>query len=296
VAAIRFGVSVYNVRPAELVAVGRAAEEAGFDSLWLGEHVVLPCDYETEHPTHHGEHRHEKTHFAKIVDPDTELTDPWVGLSALAAVTERIRLATGIYILPLRHPLLTARAAATLADLSGDRFLLGVGSGWLHEEFAALDIPFSGRGGRHEEAIEVLRAAFTGGPFEHQGQHFSFRKVQVSPRPVAVPLVLGGNTEPALRRAARLADGWFASGNPPFDEARRLRRRLAELCAERGSDVPPCYVRVPTFDPSVVEGYAAAGFDQVIFWAQDICPPGSDDLAAAFLQAAEQLGASCPTG
>ena len=144
----------------------------------------------------------ENEQFPTIIDPRTELLDPWVFLGAVAAATKRLRLATGMYIAPLRHPLITARAAATLHEVSDGRFMLGVGAGWLREEFAALDVPFDERGSRLDETIEILRMGWRGGPFEFHGTHFDLGPVQVSPRPMAIPLVLGGNTGPALRRAA----------------------------------------------------------------------------------------------
>jgi probable F420-dependent oxidoreductase len=284
---MRIGVSVYNVRAADLVGLAVAADQAGFSSLWLGEHLVLPWGYGSEHPTH-GDTPAEELRHATIVEESTELLDPFVALAAAAAVTSRIRLATGIYLLPLRHPLLTARGVASLDDLSGGRFMLGVGSGWLQEEFDALDVPFATRTGRHVESLAVLRAAFRGGPFEHAGRYWQFGPVQVTPRPIAAPIVLGGNSDAALRRAADLADAWFASGNPTFDEAVDLLGRLTAECRKRDRTLET-YVRVPKFDPSVVGGYEEAGFDNVLFWAEDICPPGAD-RRASFLHAAEQLG------
>ena len=280
---MKIGVSVYNVTGATLLDIAGAAEQAGFDSLWLGEHLVLPFGYSATHPTREGLDAPDDTHFPRIVDPDTELLDPWVALSAAAARTSRIRLATGIYILPLRHPLLTARSAASLAELSGGRFMLGVGSGWLREEFEALDVPFAERGSRYEEILEVLRLAFQGGIFEYTGRHFHFPPVQVSPRPIDVSIVLGGNSDRALRRAARVADAWFASGTPTFDEAVRLRDRLEVLRRECGrADPIEAYFRMPAFDPSALTNYAAAGIDNVLFWAQDLCPTGVDDRWSAF--------------
>ncbi len=289
---MHFGISVYDVGPRELVDIAVAAEDAGFDSLWLGEHLFLPCGYETVHPTQSGTEKPERSHFPRIVEPDTQLTDPWVGLAAVAATTRTIRLATGIYVLPLRHPLLTARSAATMGELSGGRFMLGVGSGWLREEFDAFGVPFETRGARQEEALSVLRQAFAGGPFVHRGEHFSFDAVQVSPRRVDVPLILGGNSQPALRRAARFADGWFASGNPAFEDAVALKRRLEEL----RSGPMPCYVRAGAFDPDVVVAYAAAGFDSLIFWAQDVMPLHPGDRRRAFELAAEQLRSALASG
>ncbi len=286
------GVSAYNLRIADLVATAVAADEAGFSSLWLGEHLVLPCDYEAVHPAQGGADAAQRRH-PRIIDLETELLDPFVALSAAAALTSRIQLATGIYLLPMRHPLLTARAAASLADLSGDRFMLGVGSGWLSEEFDAFGIPFASRTGRYEESLKVLRAAFRGGPFEHDGTHYRFRRVQVSPRPVVVPLVLGGNSDSALRRAALLANAWFASGNPTFDEAVTLRARLMEICAEHGRAHIDCHVRMAALDPTAAARYEEAGFQSVLVWAEDICPPGEHDRRAAFRRVAEQFGLQC---
>jgi probable F420-dependent oxidoreductase len=224
----RIGLSTYNVTTGELLDLARSADEAGFDSLWLGEHLVLPCGYESSHPTHvAGDATPAADNpFPTIVEATTELTDPMIALAAAAALTSRIRLATGIYILPLRHPLVSARSAATLHDVSGGRFMLGVGAGWLREEFDALGVPFADRGHLQDECLEVIKAALAGGPFHFTGKYFSFDEVQVTPRPVEVPLVLGGNSDRALARAARLADAWFASGTPSLEEAVGLRDRL----------------------------------------------------------------------
>jgi probable F420-dependent oxidoreductase len=285
------GLSTYNITTTELLDIARAADRAGFDSLWLGEHVVLPWDYGSVHPAHEGDAGAQLTEpYRQIIDPSTELIDPCVALAAAAAVTTRIKLATGIYLLPLRHPLLTARAAATLDAISGGRFMLGVGSGWLREEFAALSVPFAERGERIEESLDVLRAAFRGGPFHHSGKQFQTGDVQVSPRPVRVPLVLGGNSDKALRRAARLADAWFSSGTPSFDEAVRLRDRLEYFGDQCGrSEALPAYFRVPGDDLGVVERYLAEGMDKLIFWVQNLSPPGAD-RHEALRQAAVALG------
>jgi probable F420-dependent oxidoreductase len=284
------GLSVYDITGSELVGLGRAAEEAGFRTLWLGEHIVLPVDYTAEHPTAGSSAN--RSHRARIIDPATRLLDPLVALGAVAAVTERIQLATGIYLVGLRHPLVVARMTLTLQDIAGGRFMLGVGSGWLEEEFAALGVPFAERRARFDEALSVLRAAWAGGEIGHAGEHVSFEHVMVTPEPVHVPLILGGNTEPALRRAARLADGWFSSGNPSFEEAVRLRDRLAALGDEAGREEPlPVYVRMAGRDPGQLDRYRAAGFDHVTVWANQLWPE-KGDLAtkqARFTAAAAEL-------
>ena len=269
------GLSVYDVTATDLVALAGAAETAGFRTLWLGEHVVAPVEYSAEHPT--AATATNTSHLRRIVDPSTRLIDPLVALAAAAAVTERIVLATGIYLVALRHPLGVARMTLTLQDLAGGRFALGVGSGWLAEEFAALGVPFQERRSRYEEAIGVLRAAWAGGEVSSAGPHHPFAPVVVTPRPVTVPLILGGNTEPALRRAARDGDGWFSSGNPTFDEARRLRDRLAVLCREAGRERPlPVHFRMAGRDPADLARYRDDGFEHVTIWAQQVWPSGGD--------------------
>jgi probable F420-dependent oxidoreductase len=285
------GLSVYDLAVPDLLELAAAAEDAGFDAIWLGEHVLLPVGYASEHPTH-GVNGHEHI-TGPIVHPDTELVDPMVALAAAAGATRRIRLATGIYILPLRHPLVTARAAATLQEASAGRFLLGVGAGWLEEEFAALDVPFDQRAGRMSEAIEIMRAAWRGRPFEHRGTHFSFAMVQTSHRSAAVPLILGGNTPAALRRAARVGDGWFSSGTPSFEQAVELVATIRRERAAFGLTAPyRCYVRVPDASPAVLDRYAAAGIDDVVVWADQLWPATGTAAAKreAFATAAGRLG------
>jgi probable F420-dependent oxidoreductase len=290
---MHLGLSVYDVAPRELVELATAAEQAGFTTLWLGEHVVLPVDYRAEHPATGSPAN--RAHIPRIIDPTTRLLDPLIALGAVAAVTDRMQLATGIYLLPLRHPLAIARMTLTLQDLAGGRFMLGVGSGWLEEEFAALGIPFDERGPRFDEALAVLRTAWAGGEFANDGPHYPFDRVMATPVPVDVPLVLGGNTDRALRRAARVADGWFSSGNPTFDEAVRLRARLAELCDDAGRNCPlPIYMRMAGRDPDQLVRYADHGFEHVTVWANELWPTEGSPASrrARFLEAsAELLGA-----
>ena len=287
---MKIGLSTYNISASELIRLAIAADEAGFESLWLGEHIVLPLDYASDHPTTGGSGHHHIT--GPIVDPSTTLVDPLVALSACAAATSRIRLATGVYILPLRHPLLTARMTLTLQDAAGGRFMLGVGSGWLREEFAALGVPFDDRATRMDETIEILRKAWGGEQFAHAGALFSFGTVRATPEPVDVPLILGGNTERALRRAATVGDGWFSSGTPALEDALRLRDRVLELRSEVGLAPFPVYVRVESADPDVLARYDAEGFEHVLVWADQFWPAEGelDDKHRAFVTSARALG------
>jgi probable F420-dependent oxidoreductase len=288
---LTISICAYNMPARELVALAVAADELGFDSLWLGEHLILPVGYDSEHPTHDESADHQHI-TGPIVSLDTELVDPWVGLAAIAGATSRLRLATGMYILPLRHPLLTARAACTLHEVSGGRFMLGVGSGWLREEFDAFGVPFNERGRRLDETIDILRRAWAGGPFEHRGTHFSFAPLQVTASATEVPVIMGGNSPRALRRAAVIGDGWFSSGTPTFDAARELRDTLLALRAEHGRhDAYRCYFRVEGYDPTMIQRYQSEGIDDIVIWADQLWPAGPlDEQRAALARAADELG------
>lgn len=280
---MRFGLSVYDIAASELTELAVAAEAAGFESLWLGEHLLMPVGYRSVHPT-----REPGQELADpIVAPATQLVDPLVALAGAAARTSRLQLGTAIYLLALRHPLAVARAVLTLQELSRGRLLFGAGVGWLADEFDALGVPFRDRAGRFDESLDILRLAWAGGPFEYHGRVYDFGTVQLSPSVVRVPLVLGGNTPRALRRAALRADGWFASGNPPPAEAVDLLGRLRAAQAEAGRAVPlSTYVRASPAAAADVGHYARAGFGQVVFWAHELCPAGSGPGRWAGLAAA----------
>jgi alkanesulfonate monooxygenase SsuD/methylene tetrahydromethanopterin reductase-like flavin-dependent oxidoreductase (luciferase family) len=181
----------------------------------------------------------------------------------------------------------------TLQDVAGGRFLLGVGSGWLEEEFDALGVPFGDRAARMDETLAILRAAWSGDVFSHEGPLFPFGKVQLSPEPVEVPLILGGNTERALRRSAAAGDGWFSSGTPSFEDAVRLRDRVVELRDAAGKHGAfPIYVRAAHPDPADIARYEAEGFEHVLVWADELWPRIGDlaEKRLAFAAAAADLG------
>ena len=289
---MRIGLTAYDVPAREFLELAAAADEAGFSSLWLGEHLVLPIDYSTPHPT---EQLPDQKHLTgPIISPNTELVDPLVQLGAAAAVTTRIQLATGIFLLPLRHPLAVARSACTVQELAEGRFLFGLGFGWLEEEFRVLDVPFRQRVTRFEEGIEVLQAAWRGGEVKHEGLHFSVSGVQVTHRDTAIPLMLGGNSDKALDRACRLGDGWFSSGTPTLEESLRLRAELLRRRAEsaRADEAFTLVFRMEGADPAEARRYADEGFEEVLIWTDQVWPAG-ETLAtkrAAMFAAASALG------
>ena len=263
------GISVYNQSPLDLIELARAADSAGFDALWLSEHI-FSCDYSSIHPM--TENTQDTTHNEKnVIDPDVDLPDPWVTFGGIAAVTRRLKMATGIYLLPLRHPLITARHMITLQRLSGERFMLGVGSGWIEEEFDILGVPFDNRGARMNETIEIIRLAEAGKDFEYRGEIFDFPRVQLCAQPVSLPVIVGGNSPPALRRAARLGDGWFSSGIPYPEDALRLRDQIMKLRDKEGDGKPfRTYFRIKDADPALVEQYRKEGIEDVVIWSEQM--------------------------
>ena len=196
-----FLIAVAYSDPEHLCDIARAAESAGFGGIVISDHVIQPGTLETPYPyTEDGRPRW---------PPGTPWPDPLVAVGAMAAVTERLRFLTSVLVLPLRHPVLAAKSVATAAVLSGGRLTLGVGAGWMREEFTALGQSFENRGRRLAEAIEILRALLAGGPVEHHGEFYDFDTLEMHPVPKArVPIYGGGVSDAALRRAAALCDGW----------------------------------------------------------------------------------------
>lgn len=299
---MRIGICAFGLTAIELLNLAIAADEEGFDSLWLGEHLVLPVGYDSSHPSEGELGQIKRT--TPVIDLDTPLVDPLVIFAAIASRTTSLRLATGIYLPAFRHPLLTARALITLREVAGERIVLGVGSGWLAEEFAAFGLSFEERIPILEESVEVLRLALAGGPFEHAGRHFTTAgRVQLTSAPVDVPIFFGGNTEKSLRRAACLGDGWFASGTPDLGNAATMRERLLEFREEAGCSVQfPTLVRAADWSPATLDRYQEAGFEDVCIFARnpyptevsDIWPEGSMDNSRRVLR--EVAGLIDPRG
>jgi probable F420-dependent oxidoreductase, Rv2161c family len=186
----------------------RLAEAAGFDSVFAVEHVVVPDNYTSVYPYAAG---------GRLPGgPSVNFPDPLIWLTWVAAATTRLRFMTAVMILPQRNPLVLAKEVATLDYLSGGRIELGIGVGWLKEEFDALGIPFERRGKRADEYVAAMRALWASDGASFAGEFVNFDKVNCNPKPVAksVPIVVGGHSEAAARRAGRLGDGFFPSMVP----------------------------------------------------------------------------------
>jgi probable F420-dependent oxidoreductase len=201
--------------------LARLAEAAGFDSVLAIDHVVLPEDYASSYP-YSATGRLPGSHASHY-------PDPLVWMAYVAAATTRLRLMTGVIILPQRNPLVLAKQVATLDHMSGGRIELGIGVGWLKEEFAALGVPFERRGKRADEYVAAMRALWRGDNASFAGEFVNFQQVSCNPKPVtgSVPIFVGGHSEAAAKRAGRIGDGFFPSIGaqvdvmPLFDVVRR---------------------------------------------------------------------------
>lgn len=218
---MKFVTSLAFNDPAHVLAISRACDEAGFDAVALPDHVIHPQRLATPYPyTEDGAPRWE---------PFTPWLDPWVTAGAVAAATRSLRVLTSIFVLPMRNPFLVAKAVASAAVLSGDRVALGIGVGWMREEFELLGQAFARRGRRADEMIQLLRKLWAGGWVEHRGEFYAFDALEMSPVPAQpVPIYSGGLSEPALHRAATLCDGWISDLHTT-EELRAIAGKLQRL-------------------------------------------------------------------
>ena len=227
--------------PDQLIPLAAAAEEAGFHGVMLADHLFFPGRLESRYPY--------SEDGVPGFDGTMPFPDPWTTIAAMAAVTERLHFGTMVYILPLRHPIEVAKSVGTAAFHSRGRVALGVGAGWIKEEFDTLGVDFRTRGKRMNEMIEAMRTIWTGEMVEHHGEHFDFGPLQMSPAPGAkIPIHVGGISKIALRRAATLGDGWIGTGQTP-EEATAFCHTLRGLRAEAGRESEPFDTIVPLVVP-----------------------------------------------
>ena len=222
-----FGNTGRYVDPSHAVALAQAAEAAGFESLWTVEHTIVPASYASAYP-------YDESGKMPGGREDFPLPDPLMWMSFVAGATSTIKLGTGILILPQHNPVYAAKQIATLDHLSRGRVLLGVGIGWLREEFAALGVPFEERGARTDEYITAMRELWAAEKAKFDGRFVTFKDVYCRPQPVKkfVPIIIGGHSEAAARRAGRLGDGFF----PYTREQVKLIAMAREAAEKAGRD------------------------------------------------------------
>jgi probable F420-dependent oxidoreductase len=258
----------------------RLAEKLGFDSVWGGEHVIRPVRIESSYPyTEDGQ---------MPGDAETPIPDPLIWLAYVAAAAPTVRLGTCILIVPQRNPLVLAKELATLDTLSGGRVDLGLGVGWLEEEFNALGIPWERRGARNDEYVAAMRALWAGPEAEFHGEFVDFDPATCTPRPVhgSIPILVGGDTPVAIRRAARIADGYFPGTTDPKALARLIKE--VGLAAEKEGRSADEIAINAIFGPQMAEPVAGSeqmaslGVDRAMVPAFFFAGPGGMDRLAEF--------------
>jgi probable F420-dependent oxidoreductase len=247
-----------------LAAAAVTADRAGFHSLWFAEHVVLFDQYQSRYPYSAG------GEFP--LSGEAGLVEPFAAIAFAAGLTTRIRLGTGVCLVPQRPPLYTAKQVADCDVLSGGRLDFGVGIGWLREEFDALGVPFADRAQRCREYLAAMQRLWTDPVSSHRGRHVSFEPLRMFPKPIQQPhppIVFGGESDAALRRVADIGQGWYGFSLLPDEAAARITE-LRRMLADRGRDPASVEISVspylkPARDVDALRAYAAAGVDQVIF-------------------------------
>ncbi|MEO6629369.1 MAG: LLM class F420-dependent oxidoreductase [Aquihabitans sp.] len=280
-----------NTTPEILRAVGREIEDRGFESIWVPEHVVLFDDYESAYPY---------SPDGKFPGgADTGMLEPLAALAYLAAVTDRVRLGTGICLVPQRNPVYTAKAVTDLDSMSGGRVDFGVGIGWLREEFEAVAMPFEQRGTRTDEHLQVMKSLWCDEVSEFHGGLYDLPACRMYPKPIQSPhppIHVGGESDGAMRRVARHGQGWFSFNRLPADLPEPLTRLDAALAAEGRSRGDVVLSVCPYFNPTTpeqVRQYVELGVDRLIVlclaFDVDTLRAQLDDLVTNVLHPAQAI-------
>lgn len=226
---MKFGIALGAVHHAAFMDVALEAERLGYESVWLPEHLVLTS--QMSRSPHPGEEH-------PPVPPHVPIYDAFAYLAFIAAKTSHVRLGTHVYNIGLRHPFTTARGVTTLDILSGGRVEFGIGASWLEEEWQAVGLDFKSRGRRVDEAIEICKRLWSDEEVSHKGEFFEFEPVMFEPKPIQKPwppLLIGGESKAALRRAAKHCDGWIGMQSD-FERGSMLVGQLRDLLADEGRD------------------------------------------------------------
>ena len=243
---MRFNFAEAGTDPSFYLPLARACEEAGYDGFIVPDSIAYPAESDTVYPFNPDGTRE----FLE----DKPFLDPFAMIAALGAVTEKLRFITFVVKLPIRHPVLVAKQASTVAVLSNNRFAFGVGTSPWPEDYELVGVPWENRGRRMDECIDVIRGLTSPGWFEYHGEVFDIPRVKMSPVPdKPIPVLIGGHGKPALRRAATVGDGWMHGGGDP-EELPGLIDRLQLLRREAGRQDDPFEVHVISVDAYTVDG------------------------------------------
>ena len=268
-----------GARPGVIAKLAEAAERYGVATLWVGEHVVLFDRQDSKYPySASGEFP---------LPGGADWLDPFITLTFAAAVTKKIRLATGICLVPEHNPVVLAKEVASLDRLAGGRFAFGVGIGWSAEEFAALGIPFERRAQRTREYIEVMRRLWSEEASSFHGEFVNFDGARCFPKPARgrnLPIIFGGESAPALRRTADIGNGWFGFNVGP-DDAAPLVKKLHSMLKANGRAASEVEIIVSPYTKKItsddLKKYAAAGVDELVIIAN---PPEDEAQIARWVE------------
>jgi probable F420-dependent oxidoreductase len=247
---MKFWASTSFSPPEHYVPLAKAADDAGIHGMLCSDHIFYPRDLATPYPY--------SPDGRPIWPPDTAWPDNWVAIGAMAAVTKKLEFGNAVYIAPARDLFTVAKAVGTAAVLSENRVHLGVGAGWMREEFEQTGQEYSNRGKRLDEMIPALRALWKGGWTEHHGEYYDFGPLMIEPAPsVPVPIWVGGHSKAALRRAATFGDGWIGNAYA-FDEAERRVGELKEHLRAAGRADEPFEIVIGLYEPPTPDAVARA--------------------------------------
>ncbi|MFP6624958.1 MAG: TIGR03619 family F420-dependent LLM class oxidoreductase [Myxococcota bacterium] len=278
---MKFWQSLAFTETDQLIETAKIVEEVGFEGAFVSDHLFLPGSFEKRYP------------YSQDGDPgflaETPWPQPWPTIAAMAAVTSKLRFSTLIYILPLHDPIEVAKATGTLAVLSNNRFALGAGAGWMHEEFDIMGVDFKARGRLFNESMEVCRKLWTGEMVEHHGNAYDFPPLQMAPAPTEpVPIYIGGISDVALRRAGTLGDGWLGSGQTT-EEALEMLAKIREHRRAAGRENEPFEAVVPLVtepDPDAFKRLEDAGATATVSYpfTYTVGPTSDLDAKRAYLE------------
>ncbi len=267
------GITMYSNRPEEMVPIAKHAEALGYEGVWLGDHIAVPEVMSDEHPY--------ATRVPMVLPGDERIYDSWVTIGAILGSTTRLKVASGIYLLPLRHPILTARACLSAHKMSGGRFRFGVGVGWLADEFTMLGLSFKDRAKHTDEILDILEKLFSGKAAAHEGPAYPFPKLQMTKDPVHIPILFGGTKLPAIRRAALRGDGWYGT-TIPLEECEAIMGEIHRIRKENGLDKKPYQMVGRPVGPATTENldrYRKAGFTNLVLPWETVHPSGQADMS-----------------
>ena len=255
------GINIGADRGMDMIEFACRAESLGLESIWTFEHAMVPVDYESTYPY--------SQDGRMAATPETNMADPLITLAAIASRTTTLRLGTGVNILPQTNPLSLAKQAASLDFISGGRFMLGLGIGWLAEEFKAMGVPFEARGARHDDYIQAIQKVWSGDVVEHQSEYLDWTGFKSYPLPVQspLPLVVGGSKGKAFERIARFGQGWYAP-TTNLEQITNLMPSLDAACNEHGRDRSTIEVStmwIPGLEPvEMIPQYEEVGVHRLV--------------------------------